>query len=766
MTGLPAPVSQVIRRARAEGRDNLHETEAMVIAASLGIGIPSHLVVPDPGSVEQFDLGLLLGDRVVVKVLSAAITHKTEVGGVQVVAKEYSAISAAIAGMAGRIPGADSFLVAEYVEHDTGPAGEVLLGMRWTDEFGPVVTFGFGGVSTEFMAALTPGRSVAVFSPVLREAVGRSLAACAAFGPLTEGFRGLPPRVTAGDLEALIGRMLDLAEESMPGEIAEFEINPLAFTDRGPMALDALCRLGPAGAGRFRAAVPDGAVAAVLRPETIGVIGVSERMNLGRVILRNVLDAGFPAASVTVVKPDIDEIDGVGCVPDLASLGGVDLLVVAVAAVQVPDLIDEVAAGGVARSVILIPGGLGEREGTEAYAGRMASALQDAPAPRTVVNGGNCMGIRSIPGGYDTTFIPAHKLAPQGRAGRDPVAVISQSGAFVISRLDRLAWLDPAYMITVGNQIDLTVGDYLDHVADDPDIQVAACYVEGFRPGDGRRWLDAASRMRERGGMVILYRGGRTVEGARSAASHTAAVAGDSRVAAALAGAAGALVAESLSEFEDLLRLAVLLRDRPIGGSRLGAVSNAGFEAVAIADALGPFRPAVFHGATTARIEEILEEQRLGGVVAPNNPLDLTPNCRDEAFAAAVGAVLADPGVDAGVVGCVPFTPSLVTLGSGPGHDEDVAGGGSLASRLVDLWQSTTKPWVAVVDAGIGTGGHSHLPHSRSGAADAGPICGGPIGVTGGHAGPAASRSLFTVWASSFTRGPGSFSRSIGTISP
>jgi acyl-CoA synthetase (NDP forming) len=674
---------EAIRQARADRRDTLYETEALSIAAALGIGIPRHLEVLDPGSLEQFDLGLLAGDRVVVKVLSSTITHKTEAGGVRVVAREHNAIAAAVTEMAGRIPDADGFLVAEYVEHDPGPAGEMLLGMRWTDEFGPVVTFGFGGVATEFLADLAPGRAVAMFSPALPETVGRSLSGCAAVGPLTEGFRGSPPPVAPGELEALIGRMLDLAEAAMPGEVTEFEINPLVFTDGGPMALDALCLLGPAAGDVPRPALPDGAMDAVLRPETIGVIGVSERVNLGRVILRNVLSSGFPAGS-----------------PDLGALGGVDLLVVAVAAAQVPDLIDEVASGGVARSVILIPGGLGEREGTEAYAGRIASVLQDAPAPRPVINGGNCMGIRSIPGRYDTTFIPAHKLAPQGRAGNDPVAVISQSGAFVISRLDRLTWMDPAYMITVGNQIDLTVGDYLDHVADDPDIEVAACYVEGFRPGDGRRWLDAASRIRKRGGMVILCRGGRTAEGARSAASHTAAVAGDARVATALAGAAGALVAESLSEFEDLLRLAVLLRDRPIDGIRLGAVSNAGFEAVAIADALGPLRRAAFGEATTGRIGEILDRQRLSGVVAPNNPLDLTPNCRDEAFAAAVGAVMADPGVDVGVVGCVPFTPSLITLGSGPGHEEDVTGGGSLASRLVDLWQATTKPWVAVVDAG------------------------------------------------------------------
>ena len=53
MTRLPAQVAQVIRQARDAGRHTLYETEAMVIAASLGIGIPNHVVVPGPGSVGQ-----------------------------------------------------------------------------------------------------------------------------------------------------------------------------------------------------------------------------------------------------------------------------------------------------------------------------------------------------------------------------------------------------------------------------------------------------------------------------------------------------------------------------------------------------------------------------------------------------------------------------------------------------------------------------------------------------------------------------------------
>jgi acyl-CoA synthetase (NDP forming) len=279
--------------------------------------------------------------------------------------------------------------------------------------------------------------------------------------------------------------------------------------------------------------------------------------------------------------------------------------------------------------------------------------------------------------------------------------VISQSGAFVLSRLDRLTWLDPALVVTVGNQVDLTVGDYLDHVAADASFEVAACYVEGFRPGDGLRWAEAARRMVSRGGTVILRSGGRTDAGAGAAASHTAAVAGDSRVADAMAGAAGVVVADSLDDFEDLLRLAVLLRGRRPEGLRLGAVTNAGFEAVAIADSLGPLAAAGFTPGTVARLDEVLGGEGLDGVVSVRNPLDLTPNCRAAAYAEAVEAVLSDPGVDLGLVGCVPYTPALDTLPAGRGHDEDLAGEGSLASRLGGLWSATSKPWVGVVDGGV-----------------------------------------------------------------
>ena len=691
-------LAPMVAAALAAGRRALTEAEAYMVAAALGIAVPAHRVVLPGEPVPPLDG--LAGERVVVKVLAAEVAHKTDRGGVRVVPRATAAVESAIAAMSPAFANEEvlGWLVAEFVAHDIGPGGEVLLGVRRTAEFGPVLVLGVGGTHAEMLA---PALAPAVWRVEGREMErARALSRSPAVALLTGGARGSAPALGAGALASLVARLL--AEvPGLPPEVVEFEANPVVFAAGGPVALDALARLGslPA-AGPDRPATQ---IDRLLHPRSMAIVGVSERMNPGRVILENALAAGFPAGSVTVVKPGADEIAGCRCVPDLASLPGrVDLLVLSIAAAAAPAALEEVVARGAAEGVILIPGGLGEREGSEALAERARAAVAEGRRRGSgpVVNGGNSMGIRSVPGRYDATFIPGYKASPPADAPAAPLAVISQSGAFAIARLDRLVVARPRYLVTLGNQLDLTAGDYLAFWQDDPAVEVFACYLEGFRPGDGGRFLDAAARIRERGGTVILYLGGRTPAGAAAVSSHTASLAPDHRVARALAADAGVLVAESLEEFEDLLRLAVLLRGREIAGPGLGAVSNAGFECVALADTPGPFSFPSLGAATVARVEAVLTGLRLQGLVGVQNPLDLTPMADAAGFGDAAAAVLADPAVQIGVVGCVPLTPVLATLEPGPGHSEDLAAAGSFARRLADLWRDTTKAWVLVIDGG------------------------------------------------------------------
>jgi len=699
-----AAIRAVVAGARAAGRTVLLEPEGLAVLAAAGIAVPRWRFVRDAGAVDDDMLADLPGDRVVVKVVSGTILHKTDVGGVASVPRDASAVAAAIAAMRARLgEAAEGFLVAEHVAHDAGPGGELLLSLRWTDDFGAVVSVGAGGTATEALSAdLRPGREIAIVSPALapRNGIGPTLSATTAVRLATTSLRGQQPRLQLARIEDVVDRLIALAP-LVPEDLLECEVNPAAVTTDGLVALDVLVSLGN-GPRPTRPPRPLHKLARLLEPRSIGIVGVSSASNPGRVILGNILREGFDPDRVVVVKPGIDEIDGVRCVPDLASLPErVDLFVVALSAAQAPAVVAEVVERDLAESLIVIPAGLEEKSGGGVLAARMRDALAAARVREgggPVVNGGNCLGIRSRPGRYDTLFIPRWKLPPGERPA--PIALITGSGAFAITRLSRLGALDPRYVVTVGNQMDLTVGDYLAYLADDAEVRVFGVYVEGFDRLDGLRFMSAASRITAEGRTVVLYRAGRTAAGATASASHTAAIAGDVTVARELARAAGVTVADTPAAFDDLVRTFVLLDGRPARGRRLGAVSNAGSECVTVADHAGSLELAAFTAETEARLDAILGPAGIVSVVDVHDPLDLTPIADAAIAEAAVRAILDADEVDVVIVGLVPLADTLHTLPPSTSHPEDLSHPDAIAGRLARLWRETTKPWVFVADAG------------------------------------------------------------------
>jgi acyl-CoA synthetase (NDP forming) len=149
-----------------------------------------------------------------------------------------------------------------------------------------------------------------------------------------------------------------------------------------------------------------------------------------------------------------------------------------------------------------------------------------------------------------------------------------------------------------------------------------------------------------------------------------------------------------------MVKLAVLLESRPVKGLRLGAISNAGFECVSMADHAADLQLATLSDDTVAGLRLLLEESRLDGVVDVRNPVDLTPIMPDDPFERAVRLVLEDDNVDVGLVGCVPLTGALQTLDPGDDHSEDIYSDDSVAMRLIRLKQQVKVPWVVAVDGG------------------------------------------------------------------
>jgi acyl-CoA synthetase (NDP forming) len=707
MMNTPA-ISAIFDEARRDGRTVLLETEGLQLLAALGLPAPAHAFVRSAAEVDAALLQRLPGSRAVVKVISPQILHKSDVGGVAVVEKTVEAVADAISRMHRALAqkGVVGYTLNEFIPYSPALGREILVGLRWTEDVGPVVTVGAGGIYTEFLArSFRPGRDVAVLSPSLAGAggVAAALQDVAVVELATRPMRGQPPMVAPEQITRLAEAFLELGRV-LGARISEFEVNPFVIANDGRViALDVLVTLRETPAGAAPPPRPIAKLARLLEPRSVAIMGVSERLNPGHIIVNNLIREGFERDRIVIVKSGSTEIEGCHCVPDIASIPArVDLFVLCIDAAQSSAALVEIIEREKAESVILIPGGLEEKAGSDAIVARMRAALARARESGwggPLINGGNCLGIRSLPGRYDTTFIPEHKLpVPKGAPSR--LAIISQSGAFAVSKASKLATVNPKYSVTLGNQMDLTVGDYLTHLKDDASIDVFAVYVEGFRPLDGLRFLEAAREITGQGRTVILYRAGRTPAGAKASASHTASITGDYAVMRALCAGAGVVVADSLEDFEDLVVIFSGLARCTVAGWRLAAVSNAGFECVAIADNLGRFSLPAFGPQSERRLTDIFVRSRIDQVVDVHNPIDLTPMTGDEAYGEVVQALLEDGDFDAAVVGVVPLTSALNTLAAGAGHAEDLTRPGGIVGRLAALRRDGGRPWVAVVDAG------------------------------------------------------------------
>jgi acyl-CoA synthetase (NDP forming) len=733
-------IDRLFAGAEKDGRAFLFEHEVYALLAAAGLATPKFVFIPKGRSATKTLLGQLKTPELVLKVTAPLIQHKTDVGGVTFVRNSPAAVNAGIKAMMSAVPGRylawrkkfekpeagtgltagavrddiRGVLVCEKVDYEKfGFGTELLIGVRNTREFGPVISLGPGGVEVEYLTArLKAGQATSIASaPLLQAAaVPDHLKPLAVHDKLVAPFRGRPPVLGGRELYDVYLRLAQLAAHYSPFGRSryvweEMEVNPFVVRGGKLVPLDGLCRFSRNHvnvSGR-----PIAGISRLLHPSSVAVIGVSEKMNLGHIILNNVLKMGFPRDKVYVVKPGLSEIEGCRCVPDVASLPEpVDLFVLTLGADLVYDIMSQLIAREKARSVIIIAGGLGEKAGTQSLEEKIASLVVNSRAQgklAPVVNGGNCLGIFSKPGHYDTTFIPEHKLRFP-KTERSDLAYISQSGAFMICRVSKFQRFEPLYGISIGNQLDLRISDYLRYLKDEPAVKIFAVYAEGFKSGDGYLLARAAREvLKAPDRHIVVFKGGRSPEGRVATAGHTASVAGDYPVCRAILEDAGCIVTESIFEFENFLKGLASLGGKKVRGDRVGLMSNAGFESVVLADGLSngdKLTIASFSDETKRRLAAALAPLGIDKLQDIKNPLDVTPQADDAAFCACAEAVLADPGVDCAVISPVPMTPAMKTLAPGPGYTESIFDPGSTSSRLAELFRATDKPFVVNLDAG------------------------------------------------------------------
>ena len=364
----------------------------------------------------------------------------------------------------------------------------------------------------------------------------------------------------------------------------------------------------------------------LLSPGSVAVIGAGRRRgSIGRVILRNIRDAGYPGA-LFGVNPRLADIDGIPCVPSPAQLPQPpDLAVLAVPAARVLVAAEDCGQRG-ARSLVVITSGL-----TPAQSARLLGICRHW-GMRLV--GPNCFGVAVPPAGLDATFA-RHHPAP-GTAG---LAV--QSGGLGVALLEHFSRLGIGIssFASVGDKLDVSGNDMLQWWADDGVTRLAVLYLESF--GNPRKFARTATRVSARMPVLTVH-AGRSAPGQRAATSHTAAAAAPLITRQALFEQAGVIATDNLGE---LLDAAVLLATQPVpAGSRVAVLTNVGGAGVLAADACVAAGLSVATPSRRAATE-------LAAILPPGaalgGPVDTTATVRADTFGTALATVGGDTGVDA-----------------------------------------------------------------------------------------------------------------------
>ena len=418
----------------------------------------------------------------------------------------------------------------------------------------------------------------------------------------------------------------------------------------------------------------------IMAPASIAVIGASRSgTGVGSEILENLISGGY-RGSLCVINPRVEphSSDGAFWYRAIADCPSpVNLAIVAVPSSAVLETVDQCSEAGVG-GMIIVTSGFAETgaEGAELQ----ANIIERAHRGALRIIGPNCLGVINTAPGTSMNATFAARTTVHGH-----LALGSQSGALGIALLQETRRLDVGVssFVSMGNQADIGSHDLLRYWHQDASTHVILLYLEAFN--DPLKFFDVA-RIVTRTKPVVVMKSGRSVVGARAAASHTASLASSDRAADTLFAQAGVIRATTL---EEMLALGALLDHSPVpNGPRVAIVGNAGGAGVLAADAADE---------VNLEVRQLREETQRAlrtldpGVAGMGNPVDLGAGANPEVYSAALEILAKCGDVDA-IVAIHAEVPQLST--------EDFV---ALASEVA--WREGVP--IVAVTLGVDSRGHA-----------------------------------------------------------
>ncbi len=377
----------------------------------------------------------------------------------------------------------------------------------------------------------------------------------------------------------------------------------------------------------------------IFDPKSVAVIGASEsKGTIGHAIIANLVEGGYEG-EILPINPKYSTIQGLKAFKSISEVqSSVDLAVIATPISTVTDIVRDCVKAGVGSAVVISAGGkeIGEQ-------GLKVEKRIDEEARKGGLRivGPNCMGIIR-PGRKLNASFAAH-MPYQGN-----MAFISQSGAICSAMLD-LSLKEKigfSHFVSIGSMLDVDFGDLIDYLGDDSEVKSILLYVESLT--NIRKFMSAVREV-SRVKPVVVLKAGSSPVGARAAASHTGAMAGEDAVYDAAFKRGGITRVHTLEDFFDCAEL--LAKQSPPRGPRLVVITNSGGPGVMAADAVAEY------GLELIPLKkEILD--KLDEVLPPHwsrgNPIDLLGDAGPDRYAKAADCCFGQGDMDGMLVICNP----------------------------------------------------------------------------------------------------------------
>ncbi|MFH1351359.1 MAG: CoA-binding protein [Pseudomonadota bacterium] len=314
-------------------------------------------------------------------------------------------------------------------------------------------------------------------------------------------------------------------------------------------------------------------------PQGIAVFGsFKEGIFGGYMVVKSLLEAGYKGR-IYPVNPAYKQVLGHRVYPSVREvMEEIDLGIIMINAQAVSQVMRECGEKGL-KALIVVSDGFAERDRQGARLQEEIVKISRKWGMRVI--GPNTAGIVNTANGFN----PCPYEAGYYRLREGCIAISSQTGmtnpqAVPYTKLN----IGISKICDFGNKCDLDECDLLEYLEKDEKTEVVSMYLESIR--DGRKFLEISKKVTRRK-PVLIFKSGRTDEGARASASHTGSMAVDDQIFDAVCEQAGVL---RLEEFNDLFEMPKIFASQPLPeGNRLGIVSYTGGVGVLAADQGGRY---------------------------------------------------------------------------------------------------------------------------------------------------------------------------------